>query len=339
MSRERKDSYSRLPMYSNSNPNTARLRLYNGNPTPYSPPPSPFQLPPSPDSNGNGYYVPPPRRRWSLRWPTLRTLRRPRFILQLFKYLLPACLFATMCMFIVWDPHIEIALYPRAWVKREVTPLAPLRGCFKPDRVSQLYNVTEHLYSPKRAEVQAGFSLKLGMDCYNFAGTIQPSPAHQQHHHHRPRIHYHTYWRTDLAPFGDRQEWMLISFFATQDLARSRLILWSNGELTENPILRHYVKMFPDAFEMRIADVEQLAKGTELEGNALLGISDQHAWVDGDLIRLLVVWRVGGVWIDMDTLLTRDLSPLLEHEFVTQWDCYGASFYFSQRHELTCPRR
>ena len=25
----------------------------------------------------------------------------------------------------------------------------------------------------------------------------------------------------------------------------------------------------------------------------------------------------------MDMLLTRDLSPLLEHEFVTQWDCYG----------------
>jgi hypothetical protein len=27
----------------------------------------------------------------------------------------------------------------------------------------------------------------------------------------------------------------------------------------------------------------------------------------------------------MDTLLTRDLTPLLEHEFVTQWDCYGTS--------------
>jgi hypothetical protein len=29
--------------------------------------------------------------------------------------------------------------------------------------------------------------------------------------------------------------------------------------------------------------------------------------------------------VDMDTLLTRDLTPLLEHEFVTQWDCYGTS--------------
>jgi hypothetical protein len=28
----------------------------------------------------------------------------------------------------------------------------------------------------------------------------------------------------------------------------------------------------------------------------------------------------------MDSLLTRDLSPLLEHEFITQWDCYGAFF-------------
>jgi mannosyltransferase OCH1-like enzyme len=44
-----------------------------------------------------------------------------------------------------------------------------------------------------------------------------------------------------------------------------------------------------------------------------------------------LLWAYGGVWIDMDSLLTRDLEPLLEHEFVTQWDCYGKSHwvYFS----------
>jgi len=71
---------------------------------------------------------------------------------------------------------------------------------------------------------------------------------------------------------------------------------------------------------------------------------DNLAWVDGDLVRLLVTWAVGGVWVDMDTLLTRDLIPLLEHEFVTQWDCYdkkyqplnGALMHFRKHSPYLC---
>ena len=77
------------------------------------------------------------------------------------------------------------------------------------------------------------------------------------------------------------------------------------------------------ASKLKIVDVESLAKGTALEASDLLYAKDSKAWVDGDLVRLLVTWVYGGVWVDMDSLLTRDLSPLLEHEFVTQWDCYG----------------
>ena len=58
----------------------------------------------------------------------------------------------------------------------------------------------------------------------------------------------------------------------------------------------------------------------------MLNLNDKKAWVDGDLIRLPLLWQYGGVWVDMDSLLTRDMSPLLEHEFVTQWDCYGSLF-------------
>ncbi|KXN89343.1 hypothetical protein AN958_05841 [Leucoagaricus sp. SymC.cos] len=46
----------------------------------------------------------------------------------------------------------------------------------------------------------------------------------------------------------------------------------------------------------------------------------------------------------MDSLLTRDLEPLLEHEFVTQWDCYdkpysafnGALLRFHQHSPYLC---
>ncbi|PCH35395.1 hypothetical protein WOLCODRAFT_79409 [Wolfiporia cocos MD-104 SS10] len=120
---------------------------------------------------------------------------------------------------------------------------------------------------------------------------------------------------------------MLKSFFATQDADATRLILWSNGDLSDNAILAEWLRRYPDAFELRVVDYDDLARGTELEGSELLRVTDSRAWIDGDLVRLLVLWAFGGVWVDMDSLLTRDLSPLLEHEFVTQWDCYADKLY------------
>jgi len=137
---------------------------------------------------------------------------------------------------------------------------------------------------------------------------------------------------------------MLKSFFATQDLERSKLILWSNGDMQKHYLVDRWMRRFPDAFEFRIVNVPKLSKGTVLEGSQLLQLNDKKAWVDGDLIRLLLLWNHGGVWIDMDSLLTRDLSPLLEHEFVTQWDCYdkkyqalnGALMHFRQHSPYLC---
>jgi hypothetical protein len=254
--------------------------------------------------------------RWRPRWP------RPRTCL---KYTLPTALLLLLLFYLTWELHIELALYWRPWITREIEPLTPLRGCFKPEQVSPVYNVTERLYGPRITEVHAGMAMRHGFDCYDFAGTIRPLPSSSAAlAQDRPRTNYHTYWRTDLAPFGRRQEYTLKSFFATQN-PHSRLVMWSNGDLSGNALLASYVARYPDAFELRVADVRELSKGTPLENSPLLSSSDKKAWLDGDLVRLLVVWRDGGVWVDMDTLLTRDLTPLLEHEFVTQWDCYGTS--------------
>ena len=257
---------------------------------------------------------------------TPRHLLRPRGILALLKVALPLALFVTIVGLLYWEPHIEVSFYNRSWVKQEVLAVTPLGGCFSPRAVSPSYNVTDALYGPKHTEVHAGTSLQFGMDCYDFAGTILPfdRPAPRQPIPADQRVQYHTYWRTDLAGFEERQEWMLKSFFATQDTARSRLILWSNGDLSHNTILQKWLRRYPDAFALKVVDYAELARGTELQGSELLQVTDAKAWIDGDLVRLLVIWAYGGVWIDMDSLLTRDLAPLLEHEFVTQWDCYGA---------------
>ena len=227
-------------------------------------------------------------------------------------------------LWFLYEPHIEIAFYNREWVKQEMDRVHPLAGCFDAEKVSPMYNVSEAIYGQRKTEVQAGVPLRMGMDCYDFAGTIRTEPKDRSH----PlpieqRTIFHSYWRTDLAPFGERQEWMLKSFFATQDVSSTRFILWSNGDLGANPILNKYAKAYPDAFSLRVMDVDVLARGTSLDGSALLKSKDSKAWTDGDLVRLLLLWTYGGVWVDMDSLLTRDLKPLLEHEFVTQWDCYG----------------
>jgi hypothetical protein len=247
-----------------------------------------------------------------------------RPIVTLLKFVLPASLLLLLLGLYLYEPHIELAFYSRTWTQDQILPVLPLSGCFNEARVNPKYNLTDGLHGPRRTEIQAGMSLRMGIDCYDFAGTIQPTPRTSNAYvPPDERTQYHTYWRNDLAAFGPRQEWMLKSFFATQHLPTSRLVLWSNGNLGPNDILTSYLTRFPESFALRVVDIRALAHGTDLEGSPLLVQKDKKAWVDGDLVRLLLLWNFGGVWVDMDSLLTRDLDPLLEHEFVTQWDCYG----------------
>ncbi|KAG8921368.1 hypothetical protein FRC02_000281 [Tulasnella sp. 418] len=247
--------------------------------------------------------------------------------IRLLRWIVGAILFAFLLFWSRWETHIEIMFYSRSWIKNEIKKLEPLAGCFEKHRISSQYNLTL-ARGPKTHEIQAGLPLRFGMDCYDFAGTITtPAPtAHQT-----GRQIFHSYWRSDLVQFGERQAWMLKSFFATQDLSKSTLILWSNGDLTRNQYVSSYLRMYPNSFQTTIVDVTHLARQTALSGSPLLAQKDSRAWVDGDLVRLLVTWEYGGVWIDMDSLLTRDLSPLLDHEFVTQWDCYGKSLLLISR--------
>jgi hypothetical protein len=238
-------------------------------------------------------------------------------------YGLPLLVLLLLLVFFTWEPHIEIAFYDRAWVRTELEHVEPLSGCFNPDRVSPLYNVTKRLYGPQKTEVHAGIPLRMGLDCYGFASTIPaPGPADPRE---QEMVIFHSYWRTDLAPFGPRQESFLKSLFATQDMTsgHAKFILWSNGDLAPNPTIKQWLQRHPESFEVRKTDISALAKSTALDGSSHLRINDTKAWVDSDLVRLLVMYAYGGVWVDMDSLLTRDLRPLLEHEFVTQWDCYG----------------
>ncbi|KAK4686928.1 hypothetical protein P7C73_g3204, partial [Tremellales sp. Uapishka_1] len=219
-----------------------------------------------------------------------------------------------------YEIQLEFAVFSRSWVRQEMDSVSPLKGCFDAPNLSPEYNLSQ-LHAPKHQMLSPGISLRKGMSCYDFAATIQPIPDLPAQY-----LIYHTYWRSDLLPFTDRQTATLLAFLATQPLTHSKLILWTNGAdvLGENMYLKPILETWGNYIELRQADLKVLSRGTEVEelfgGNIVF---DKRGWVDGDAVRLLVLWHYGGVWLDMDQILTRDLHPLTESEFVTQWDCYG----------------
>ena len=249
-----------------------------------------------------------------------------------------------------------------------LVPPPPLHGqCFDLSRIGRetTYNWTEAQVMPRRRMVNAGTGMNVDMGCYEAAKLVQPidpalkyayptagwtpgEPVQLDRHRskellrkdlayddrHIPPQHrilnYHTYWRTDLLPFSDRQASTLRAFLATQPLHSSRLIIWSNSAATLAlaPPLARLLSAFPQNIQIRQVDFATLTRGTALEGHAVLnersgGLYDGKGWIDGDAVRLLVLWNFGGVWVDMDQVLTRDLRPLVEHEFLSQWDCEG----------------
>jgi hypothetical protein len=295
--------HKRLPLYNDSSVSPLKSRHVRSE---------------SPDSLA--YRSARPRQFHRRRMERIRKFFSISTLITLIKYLLPTLLLVVM--FLQWNYEIyyEIKVYEREWAQREVKKIEPLAGCFDALHISPDYNISDAIYGPKLFQVHAGVPMRIGMDCYDYAGTLRMQPFHPKRTRH---VNVHSYWRVDLVPFGDRQEQTLKSFFATQDLDVTKLVLWSNGDLRDIPHIDRWLRRYPNNFEVRLIDVEGWARGTALEGSPLLKSADDRAWVDGDLVRLLVTWAHGGVWLDMDSLLTRDLTPLLDHEFVTQWDCFG----------------
>jgi hypothetical protein len=81
-----------------------------------------------------------------------------------------------------------------------------------------------------------------------------------------------------------------------------------------------------------------------MENSPHLDFKDTSGYLDGDLIRLLVIYKYGGMWFDMDSLFIRDMAPLFEREWLQQWDCFlpdgfpfnGAFMRFNKHSPYLC---
>ncbi|CAG8628426.1 10663_t:CDS:1 [Cetraspora pellucida] len=215
----------------------------------------------------------------------------------------------------VFDLRLNVRVYWRDWISQEEFKLENLSKCF--DNISN-NSEPSIIYNNILSSLPLGY----GWDCFDFAKSVKLKPGQP-----REQIIYHAYWRADLRPFGDKQISTLKSFFATQDANFSSLILWTNGNLSTVPSLNLLVERYSNRFLVKYYDVVIESKGTPMENSPNLEFNDKLAYLDGDLIRILVLYKYGGMWFDMDSLFIRDLSPLMEHEWLGQWDCFMPKGY------------
>ena len=140
---------------------------------------------------------------------------------------------------------------------------------------------------------------------------------------------WHVYWRLDAGKndLGYTPTTVLESWLATQN-EDSVLVYWlaasdnlSNSQFEVPPTLLTLIRIFPTRIRYRFLDVAREAEGTPLQRSYLLRLHDSKAWIDSDIARLVIEYRYGGMYMDIDVLLLRDLQPLLQFEFVTEFSC------------------
>lgn len=126
------------------------------------------------------------------------------------------------------------------------------------------------------------------------------------------------YWIGDNVSY--KHSVVIKSFLATQNLDKSKIKIYSDVDISKNPIFDRY-RYFKQV-EFHIFDVYKEIIGTKYESFKYCQEIKEHkfnAAYESDFFRLLMLYKYGGIYIDFDVLLLRDLSPLLEYEFLYKW--------------------
>lgn len=107
------------------------------------------------------------------------------------------------------------------------------------------------------------------------------------------------------------------SFLATQNLQKTKLIVWSDYDISGQDNIQPYKGLV----EFRVYNPKELAKGTPLEGSLshMKVGGDKNHWMSSGVMRFLVLYKFGGVYFDMDMVLLRDFKPILGQDYAYQW--------------------
>lgn len=133
-----------------------------------------------------------------------------------------------------------------------------------------------------------------------------------------------------IAMFGSRwrkQATLAVSsVLLTQDLKQTRLYIWIDrplSSLLDTDYLSTLLAAYPEDIEIRLYDARQEVINSQnvLSASAdwYASVKDDKGWLAGDLMRLLLLHNYGGVWLDADVLVLRDMSPILGQQFLYKW--------------------
>lgn len=106
------------------------------------------------------------------------------------------------------------------------------------------------------------------------------------------------------------------SYLATQNLEKTKLILWSDYDISDNNLIQPYKHLI----DMRVYDVRKESEGTVLKNNEKwFNAHDSKHYMRSGILRFLVTHKYGGVWADMDMIFIRDFKPILDQEWAYMW--------------------
>ena len=125
-----------------------------------------------------------------------------------------------------------------------------------------------------------------------------------------------TIFHTSTEVKSEKELMVIKSFLATQNLDKCKLIIWSDYNIEDNPLIQPYKKYL----DLRVWNPVWEAEGTILENRYdILLAKDHKHYLQSDLLRILALHKYGGVWVDMDIILLRDFLPLLDQEYMYMW--------------------
>lgn len=146
--------------------------------------------------------------------------------------------------------------------------------------------------------------------CLMFLNSLDSSDSE----HPRGNTNFHIY-----SEIKNRKELLCVeSFLATQNLQKTKLILWSDYDISENELIQPYKNII----DMRVYDAKEEAYGTDLENHPVWingDITDTKHYMKSGILRFLVTHKYGGVWADMDMVFLKDFKAILDQEWAYMW--------------------
>jgi hypothetical protein len=275
--------------------------------------------------------------------------KNKRLAINIFKYGVISALLVAISFLVLCRLEVNAHVYVRDWFSPpKPVVVEPLSKCFQNLPEDSPYYQGNQKFT---ANFVPGLPVWEAHTCYDFAALFSP-----QRYPHDGDQTFHTYWSSNLtSEFEEKQVVTLRSFSATQNSNHTLTVWIPSGDeekLVQSKSWNYIVKAQQknrDRIIYKVVQPNILTKDTPIEPfvNTWRNLVEQGNDGKGrdDLLRMLVLYRYGGVWFDLDTLFVRDLAPLFQHEWIAQGSCSsgmfgnpftGALFHFKQNSPYVC---